>query len=422
MHDPLVSTERMAAPDAATVMAFPPPTLRVAVVHDWLYTFGGAERVLQAIFRCFPTAELFCLFDLLDAPTRARIGYSTSHTSILQRIPGAARHHRLFLPLMPLAVEQLDLRGFDLVISSSYAVAKGVLTGPDQLHISYVHSPMRYAWDMQGQYLKDANLQTGLAGWMTRLLLHKMRMWDVRTASGVDHYIANSRFVARRIRKVYGRSASVIHPPVRVPAELPEARKEKFFFTASRLVRYKNVKAAVEAFALLPDQTLIVAGDGPELGRLRAIAGPNVQFLGFIDDDRLADLMARAAAFVFAAEEDFGIVPVEAQALGTPVIALGRGGARETIITEGPDRTGLFFDEAEPAQIAGAIRRFLERPADISRRACHANALRFAESRFQQAFMSFVQDAFGAFDRERKWRASWPLDDLEPALPRGPAS
>jgi glycosyltransferase involved in cell wall biosynthesis len=378
--------------------------MRVAVVHDWLYTVGGAERVLQAILRCYPRADLHCLFDLMEEPGRRLIGYERSITSFLQRMPLLRRHHRLFLPLMPLAIEQLDLRGYDLVISSSYAVAKGVLTGPDQLHVSYVHSPMRYAWDLQGQYLRESRLQSGLSSWAARLLLHRMRLWDVRTAAGVDRYVANSRFVARRIHKLYGRQASVIHPPVRVPDEPPCLARQGFFLTASRLVPYKNTRAIVAAFTdLLPRERLVVAGTGPEAARLRAVAGPNVEMAGWVDDARLRELMARAAAFVFAAEEDFGIVAVEAQAMGTPVIALGRGGARETVVADGPAPTGLFFLSPEPAGIAAAVRRFLAQPGKFRPAACHANAIRFNEDRFAREFRALVDDAYAAFAIERDW-------------------
>ena len=372
--------------------------LRVAVVHDWLYVYGGAERVLRSILRCLPGAELFTLFDVLSPEDRARIGFSGAHTSFLQRMPGIARRHRQYLPLMPLAIEQFDLTGFDVVISSSYAVAKGVLTGPDQLHLAYVHSPMRYAWDLQHHYLAESNLTRGAKSVLARLLLHRMRLWDTRTAHGVDVYMANSHFVGRRVRKIYGRSATVIAPPVSVPARLPTGRaRGDYFLTASRLVAYKNVRAIVEAFATLPDQQLVVAGKGPELERLRAAAGPNVRFTGFVPDDELSALMGGARAFVFAAEEDFGIVPVEAQAQGTPVIALGRGGARETLVASGPAPTGLFFDAATPVAIAGAVRDFLGRAGEFTAVACHANALRFSERCFEQAFTAFVDEQLEAF-------------------------
>jgi glycosyltransferase involved in cell wall biosynthesis len=368
--------------------------VRIAVVHDWLYVYGGAERVLRSILRCLPGADVFTLFDVLPESERERIGYISARTSFLQGMPGISRRHRLYLPLMPIAVEQFDLSGYDAVVSSSYAVAKGVLTGPDQLHISYVHSPMRYAWDLQHQYLAETGLKHGAKSAFARLLLHQMRLWDNRTAHGVDAYAANSRFVSRRVRKAYGRDARVIYPPVSVPSTLPPQRaREDFFLTASRLVPYKNVRSIVEAFRDLPDQRLVVAGTGPELGRIQAVAGPNVTLAGFVPDAELRRLMATARAFVFAAEEDFGIIPVEAQGEGTPVIALGRGGVRETIVTDGPQPTGRFFDAPTPDAIADAVRGFIRAP-EINPAACHANALRFAEERFESEFRSFFDEQF----------------------------
>lgn len=386
--------------------------LRVAVVHDWLYVFGGAERVLRSILRCLPGAELFTLFDVLSPEDKARVGFAKAHTSFLQRMPGIARRHRQYLPLMPLAIEQFDLSAYDLVISSSYAVAKGVLTGPDQLHLAYVHSPMRYAWDLQHHYLAESGLTRGIKSVLARLLLHRMRLWDTRTAHGVDAYMVNSHFIGRRVRKIYGRSATVIEPPVDVPARLPQGQtRGDYFLTASRLVAYKNVRSIVEAFHALPDQQLVVAGAGPELARLRAIAGPNVRFTGFLPDAELSAMMGSARAFIFAAEEDFGIVPVEAQAHGTPVIALGRGGVRETLITSGSSPTGMFFDVATPEAITTSIRDFLARSDEFTPAACHANALRFSEQRFEQDFTAFVEEQLARF-RDR-------LQDgvLQPTLP-----
>jgi glycosyltransferase involved in cell wall biosynthesis len=371
--------------------------MRVAVVHDYLYTLGGAEKVLKAMLKVLPGADLFCLFDVLDEADRATLGHGPTTTSFLQRMPGIRKRHRMYLPLMPLAVEQFDLSAYDVIVSSSYAVAKGVITGPDQLHIAYVHSPMRYAWDLQHQYLREAGLTAGLKGWMARLLLHRLRVWDSRTANGVNTYIANSHFVARRIAKVYGRDAAVIHPPVGVPDRALPAAKSDYFFTASRLVAYKNVHAIVSAFRALPGQKLIVAGSGPELDRLRALAGSNVEFRGYVPDEELRSLMRGARAFVFAAEEDFGIVPLEAQSEGTPVIALGRGGVRETVITEGRAPTGLFFERPEPALIAEAVRQFLRDPQRFTPAACHENALRFSEANFQRRFAGFVEEQLRTF-------------------------
>ncbi len=361
--------------------------MRVAVVHDWLYTIGGAERVLQAILQCYPQADVFCLFDFLTDEEKAKIGIRSTRTSFLQKLPLVRRSHRPFLPLLPLAIEQLDLSSYDLVISSSYAVAKGVITGPDQIHVSYVHSPIRYAWDLQHTYL--ASNTNAVTGFLVRPLLHYLRMWDVRTASGPDLIIANSHFVARRIRKVYGRRAKVIYPPVTLSAteQLPVTRRH--FLAASRLVPYKNIDAIIRAFADLPDQTLIVAGNGPEANRLRSIATPNVSFAGFVSDEKMRELMATAQAFIFAAEEDFGIISVEAQAEGTPVLALGRGGSCETVVD---GRTGLFFDTPAPEAIAATVRRLLARETPISPADCRAHAANFSASRFRDELRRCVEE------------------------------
>jgi glycosyltransferase involved in cell wall biosynthesis len=390
--------------------------MRVALVHDWLYIRGGAERVLEGILRSFPQADVHCLFDILSEEDREKIGYKTSKTTFIQRMPNLRKLHRSYLPLMPMAIEQLDLSQYDVVISSSHAVAKGVITGPDQLHISYVHSPMRYAWDLQHQYLRESNMQRGLKSMIARTFLHQMRIWDVRTANGVDEYIANSRFVARRIQKLYGRRSAVINPPVLVPDALGREEKQNFFLTASRLVPYKNTRVIIEAFATLPDQYLLVAGTGPELARLKEIAPPNVTFLGFVEDQHLHHLMAQARAFVFAAEEDFGIVVVEAQGRGTPVIALGRGGAVETVEVDGTEPTGMFFSHATPTSIAEAVRGFIDREADFTPENCHRNALRFANDRFDEAFSEFVHRRYEAFRNEISGRAWRPV-----AVPRATA-
>ena len=240
------------------------------------------------------------------------------------------------------------------------------------------------------RYLVESNLRTGPQGALARLMLHGLRLWDSRTAHGVDAYAANSYFIARRIAKTYGRPAEVVYPPVAVPPAASQLQRGDYFLTASRLVQYKHVRAVVEAFAKLPQQRLIVAGTGPELTRLRRIAGPNVELPGFVPDAELKSLMTGAAAFVFAAEEDFGIAMVEAQAHGAPLIALGRGGAREIVVVDGPAPTGLFFDTPEPAKIAAAVGRFLARREMFHPADCHANALRFAEEQFDRTFSSFV--------------------------------
>lgn len=376
--------------------------MRVAVVHDWLYTLGGAEQVLREILRCYPDADVFTLFDVLSPEDRAKIGFKKARTSFLQKMPFIRKRHRTYLPLMPIAIEQFDLSGYDLVISSSYAVAKGVITGPNQLHVSYVHSPMRYAWDLQHAYLNESGYTVGIKSAVARALLHRMRIWDVRTAHGPDAMLANSNFVAKRIKKVYGRDAKVIYPPVtmsQLPADLPVG---DHFLAASRLVPYKKIEAVIQAFADLPDQKLIVAGSGPDAERLKAVAGPNVTFVGFVSDEKLRELMATARAFVFAAEEDFGIIVVEAQSEGAPVLAFGRGGARETVSASPELRTGMFFDSNEPKAIAECVRAFVAQETSFSRADCRIQAEKFSAERFRSELTSFVNEQMGTFTGERR--------------------
>ena len=376
--------------------------MRVAIVHDWLYTLGGAEQVLREMLRCYPHADVFTLFDVLSPEDRAKIGFGKAKTSFLQNMPFIRKMHRKYLPLMPIAIEQFDLSGYDLVISSSYAVAKGVITGPNQLHISYVHSPMRYAWDLQHAYLNESGYTAGIKSALARALLHRMRIWDVRTAHGPDAMIANSNFVAKRIKKVYGRDAQVIYPPVTMPAERIDRPVGEHFLAASRLVPYKKIEAVIEAFAGLPDLKLVVAGDGPDAERLKEMAGPNVSFAGFVSDERLRELMGTARAFVFAAEEDFGIIVVEAQSEGAPVLALGRGGARETVSAAPGNRTGMFFDSNEPKAIAQCIRAFVAQEQTFSRDDCRARATEFSAERFRRELMAFVDGQMGTFTGERR--------------------
>ncbi len=327
-------------------------------------------------------------------------------------MPFMRKHHRSFLPLMPLAIEQFDLSSYDLIISSNYAVAKGVLTGPDQVHVSYVHSPMRYAWDLQHSYLRESGYARGFKSALARTMLHYMRMWDTRTASGPDAIVANSEFIARRIRKVYGRTAQVIYPPVTLAKPSADAPRRRHFLAASRLVPYKNIEVVIEAFKHLPDLELIVAGDGPEAKRLRAIAGPNVTFAGFVSDNEMRELMTTARALVFAAEEDFGIIPVEAQSEGTPVLALARGGARETVPAAGPHRTGMFFPQPERA-------RHRRLRARLRRAGAHVLALdlpgqrgRFSAQRFQSEFKAFVDKEVESLRRGRENESALPVPSL----------
>ena len=369
--------------------------IRIAIVHEWFVNYAGSERVVEQILNLFPHADLFAVVDFLDDSKRGFIQNKKVTTTFIQKLPFAKAKFRQYLPLMPLAIEQLDLSAYDLIISSSHAVAKGVLTSPNQLHISYVHSPIRYAWDLQHQYLQESNLERGFKSWIARWILHQVRLWDYRTANGVDLFIANSKFIARRIHKVYRRDAEVIYPPVDLQNYSLQEQKQNFYLTASRLVPYKRIDLIVEAFAELGDRQLIVIGDGEQMTKIRAKAGRNVKFLGHREPEELREYMQNAKAFVFAAEEDFGITPVEAQACGTPVIAYGRGGVRESVIGLDSDRpTGVFFGSQTVKSIRDAIFEFEDLSDRILPTVCRENAMRFSTERFQREFLLFVKQAW----------------------------
>jgi len=357
--------------------------------------------VLEQVLKCFPEADLFSLVDFLKPEQRGFILNKTVCTSFLQKMPFSRRSFRKYFPLMPLAVEQFDLSRYKLVISSSHSVAKGVITGPDQLHVCYCHSPMRYAWELQHQYLVEARLDHGLIGWATKAMLHRARLWDLRTANGVDEFIANSQFIARRIWKVYRRGARVIYPPVDVEAFSLKEQKEDFYLTVSRLVPYKRVNLIVEAFKRMPGKRLVVIGDGPQLDAIRASAPVNVDILGFQEFETVVQYMQRARCFVFAAEEDFGICVAEAQSCGTPVIAFGRGGTRE-IIREEPSKhpTGLFFRAQTAEAIVDSVNAFEENRGRFLPEHCRNNATRFSVERFRKEFADFCDEALTRTRRE----------------------
>ena len=364
--------------------------MKIAIVHEWLSTYAGSERVLEQLLELYPQADLFAVVDVLPDSERAFLRGRVPKTSFIQRLPWAKTRFRAYLPLMPLAMEQLDLSAYDLVISSNHAVAKGVITGPHQLHVSYVHSPMRWAWDLQHQYLAESGLASGVKSAVVRMVLHYLRGWDQRSANGVDVFVANSRFIAKRIRKAYQREAEVIYPPVDIEHFALRHDKQDFYLSASRMVPYKRVPLIVEAFAEMPDKRLVVIGDGPEHERLQRSLPPNVRLLGFQPQAQLVDWMQRARAMVFAAEEDFGIAPVEAQACGTPVIAYGRGGSLETVRGSGPAPTGLYFMEQSAASIRDAVQRFEASPVAFEPAACRAHAEGFSALIFRERFAACV--------------------------------
>jgi Glycosyltransferase len=377
--------------------------MKVAIIHDWLVTYAGAEKVLEELIRLYPDADLYSVVDFLPPDKRDFIQNKPVTTTFVQKLPFASKKYRTYLPLMPLAIEQFDLSEYNLVISSSHAVAKGVITGPHQIHISYTHSPIRYAWDLQHQYLRESKLEKGLKGWLAKWMLAKIRMWDYRTANGVDYFIANSKFIAKRIWKVYHRKAQVIYPPVDIEGFTIRENKEDFYFTASRLVPYKKMDLIAEAFSKMPDKKLVIIGDGPDIEKVRNKAGKNVIVMGYQPFSVLKDYMQRAKAFVFAAEEDFGITPVEAQACGTPVIAYGRGGSLETIRDLNQSKpTGVLYYQQSVDAIINAVNQFEEVSDCITAENCRNNAERFSKDRFSREINTTIKNIINNLEENER--------------------
>ncbi len=358
--------------------------LRIALVHDWLVTLGGSDRVLLALHQLFPAAPVY-----VSLHDRQRLPEAFQHldlrTSWLQRLPGTVTHHRFLVPLMPLVFRSLDLRGYEVVLSSSHACAKGVRVDPKAVHICYCHTPMRYAWDFAPAYRQALPPWVRPAAWLAQGWL---RRWDRATARRVNHFIANSRFVADRIWRHYGRHATVIHPPVDVDYFTPAGRAEEFFLIASRLVPYKRIDLAVEAFNRL-GKPLVVVGDGPEAPQLRAMARSNVTFAGEVSDEDLRAYYRRCCALVFPGVEDFGIAPIEAQSCGRPVIAYRGGGVRESIVD---GRTGTLFNEQSVSALIAAVQSF--NPAAFDPRTIRRHAMRFSRKRFHRQIGRFVARAY----------------------------
>lgn len=362
--------------------------MKIAIIHDWLVIYAGAEKVLEQILLLYPEADLYSLVDFLPKDGRNFILNKEVHTSFIQKLPFAKKKYRNYLPLMPLAIEQFDLSNYDLIISSSYAIAKGVLTNSHQLHICYCHTPIRYAWGLYHQYLKESGLDKGLKGRIAKLILHYIRMWDTTTSNRVDHFAASSKHIAKRIKRVYGRDTTVIYPPVDVDNFQLHATKEDFYLTASRMVPYKKIGIIVEAFSKMSDKRLVVIGDGPTFKNVKKMAKKNIELLGYQKDDVLKEYLQKARTFICAAEEDFGILPVEAQACGTPVIAYGRGGVLETIVE---NKTGIFFKEQSVESLMDAVGDFEKNQNKFDPYEIRKNAERFNKERFKREFKEFVE-------------------------------
>jgi glycosyltransferase involved in cell wall biosynthesis len=370
--------------------------MKVAIIHEWLVTVGGSDKVCKAILDIFPNADIYTLVAKKEICEELGIPWEKVHTSFIQNMPFSKSHHRTYLPLFPLAIEQFDLRGYDVIISSSHCVAKGILKKENQLHICYCHSPIRYAWDMYNEYLEGSGLQKGIKGWLVRYLLHRVRKWDLLSSFRVNYFISNSDYVGKRIKETYRRHSTTIHPNIDISHfELCE-KKHDYYLASSRLVSYKKIDIVIEAFNQMPDKKLIVIGGGPDLQAYRKLAKSNINVMGYQPFDVLKEKMQHAKAFVFAADEDFGMIPIEAESCGTPVIAYGHGGSLETVC-EG--KTGLFFKEQTVESIIDAVTRFESMgeqpflPSD-----CRKWAEGFSEERFKKEIKEFVEQKYSLFN------------------------
>lgn len=359
----------------------------VAVVHDWCPSLRGGERVLAELCRINPRAEIFTLFDFLPREIKAEhFAGIKFHTSVANRWPLVERYYRSLFFACPFLMEQFDVTKYDAVISSSAAFARGVITRPDQPHLCYVHSPIRYAWDEQFSYLEQGGLGYGPAGLMFRYFLHNLRKWDTRTAHGPDVMLANSSFVRARIRHIYGRDADVVFPPVELNEHGKLSPKDDYFVTASFLAPYKRTDLVIQAFNAMPSRKLVVVGEGQQSAKLRSMAGPNIHFTGFLPRAAYVSTVANAEAMVFAGCEDFGIALAEAQAWGTPLIAFARGGAADIVRPLGrmADPTGVLFKRQTVKAVQDAVEHYMSTRSLIASQACIDNAQRFAPVRFRR--------------------------------------
>jgi glycosyltransferase involved in cell wall biosynthesis len=361
--------------------------MNVAIVHDFFCNLGGSDQVAATLHELYPEAPVYTLLVSSRNRQEPLLEGMELRPSFIQRLPLARRWHEIYLPLFPLAVESFDLTGFDLVISSSHACAKGVIPAPEALHMCYCHTPARYAWDLS--YFYARRVPWLLRGYMA-VVMHRLRVWDASTVSRVDHFVANSHFVARRIARYYGRTATVIYPPVDTAYFCPgESVLGDYYLVASRLTAYKRIDLAVEAFNRL-GRPLWIAGDGPERRRLQAVAGPNIRFLGALPREQIREAMRGCRALIFPGKEDFGITPVEAQSTGRPVVAYGRGGALESVID---GVTGALFEEQSAESLCQAVGRVegLQFDRDVIRQ----HALQFDRELFCRRMVAFVDDKWG---------------------------
>ena len=371
--------------------------MKIAIVHEWVTVIAGSDICFKIFSEIYPNADLFVLVSDKKSLENLNIDPKRIKNSLIQKLPKARKKWKTYLLLFPFAVEQFDLSEYDVVISSSHAVAKGVLTTANQIHICYIYSPIRYVWDLCHQYLNEANLRKGIKSLFVRFILHYIRNWDVGTANRVDEFVPISNYIEKRVWRTYRRkSYKVIYPPVSTNEFTLVEKKEDFYLTASRLVPYKKINLIVQAFSQMPEKQLVVIGDGPNFKKINKLATKNVKMLGYQEFGVLKSYMQRSKAFIFIALEDFGIIPVEAQACGTPVIALGKGGSLETVKGKFVDEeikasdTGIFLKEQSVDELLKAIRYFEKNAHQFSAKNIRKFAMKFDESIFKQK----IRDTF----------------------------
>ena len=367
--------------------------IKVALVHDWLTGQRGGERVLEIFSEIFPQAPIYTLFHFPGSQIK-NIEEKRIITSVIQKLPFLKKKYRFYLPLFPLAVELFNVQEFDLVISSSHCVAKGVIPRPDALHLSYIHSPVRYAWNQYFSYFSTDKLGV-FSRFFIPPVIHRLRVWDSVSSFRVDHFMANSFNVARRINKYYRRKADVIHPPVDADQFKPGARERDYFLIVSALVPYKRIEIAIQAFNRTGIPLKIV-GTGPDYKKLKKTARSNIEFYGFLEPDALCSMYQEARALIMPGEEDFGINSLESQACGVPVIAFGKGGALETVIQE---KTGLFFPELTTESLGSALDKFEN--IEFNKKTIRENALNFSKGIFKQKIETYIQDRWSEYIKNK---------------------
>lgn len=374
--------------------------MKTALVHEWLVFYAGGERVFESFTNIWKDADVFALVDFLNDDHRKIILKGKhAHTTFIQKLPFAEKKFRSYLPLFPIAIESLNFSKYDVIISSSHAVTKGIRKKPNQLHISYCHSPMRYIWDEAETYFEAAKLNSGIKKIIATRILNYLRKWDLKTAKRPDFLLANSNYIAEKLKRIYNRESTVIYPPVDVDKFSCVEQKDDYYFVASRLVPYKRIDLIVEAFSQMPDKRLVVAGTGPELNKLKNKFLVNVEFIGYQDENTMKELLQNARAFVFSAEEDFGIVVVEAMACGTPVIALNKGGTAETVID---GKTGILFNEQTVEDIKEAVKRFEKIEDTFNHKDIAEHTKKFSRQIFEEKMKNYVDEKIDQFFGKRK--------------------